>query len=74
VRNVGNYACMTFAAAKLQIVTDGFAVGTVTSTPSGHESDDTWIVKSQSIPAGTPKQVGTAIDLVLEDPTTLCAP
>jgi hypothetical protein len=63
---------MTLTEAKAAIVADGFKVGTVTSSPSGHDSDVTWIVQSQGIPPGTSKPFGTPIDLVLEAPGTVC--
>jgi serine/threonine-protein kinase len=69
--NVGDYTCNTVEVARTLIDSDGFAVGTVTSDPAGTEPVPmTWIVTAQDPRAGLKRAVGTAINLVAQDPAT----
>jgi serine/threonine-protein kinase len=72
--NVGEYRCGTLADATTAIEGDGFVVGTTTFGPG--TPDDTWIVTHQNPAPGAKKKAGGAIDLTLEDPTTVpvCPP
>jgi len=70
--NVGNYLCITVELATTDIDADGFALGTVTSDPAGTDPVPIdWVVIDQKPNPGTKKPVGTSIDLVAADPTTV---
>jgi beta-lactam-binding protein with PASTA domain len=70
--NVGDYQCVTLEVATNLIDADGFALGTVTSSPAGTDPvPQTWIVIDQSPNPGVKRQVGTPINLVAADPTTV---
>jgi serine/threonine-protein kinase len=69
--NVGNYCGMTLDEAMVAIPADQFVVGTHTPDPA----DPAWVVNSQNPAAGAKRAAGTAIDLVLVDPSSLtCTP
>ncbi len=77
--NVGDYTCQTaqvpttqtVEVATTQIDSDGFALGKVTSDPPGTDPvPTTWIVTAQSPKAGQKRPLGTAIELVAQDPAT----
>jgi hypothetical protein len=69
--NVGDYTCNTVEVAMTLIDSDGFALGAVTSDPAGTEPVPmTWIVTAQDPRAGLKRAVGTAINLVAQDPAT----
>jgi beta-lactam-binding protein with PASTA domain len=74
-RNVGNYVCMTLAAASVAIEGDGFVVGTVTPVPGG-TADGTWIVVSQDPLPGVNRPFGSSVNLSVSDPASLptCPP
>ncbi|HYO43929.1 MAG TPA: Stk1 family PASTA domain-containing Ser/Thr kinase [Candidatus Limnocylindrales bacterium] len=72
--NVGDYTCSTVEIATTLIDSDGFALGTVTSDPGGTDPVPlTWIVTGQDPTPGQRKPVGTAINLVAQDPATQTA-
>ncbi len=70
--NVGDYQCVTLEVATNLIDADGFALGTVTSSPAGTSPvPQTWTVIDQTPNPGVKRALGTAINLVAADPATV---
>ena len=69
--NVGDYTCKTIDVATTLIDADGFNLGSVVSDPAGTDPvPGAWIVTAQDPTAGQKQPVGSAIDLMAQDPAT----
>jgi beta-lactam-binding protein with PASTA domain len=67
-RNVGDYTCLTFAAATTAIDGDGFTIGTIAGPATGK-------IVGQAPPPGANRPFGSSVDLTFEDPpTTITCP
>jgi beta-lactam-binding protein with PASTA domain len=73
---VNDYRCVTLDAATAKITDDGFKLGTVTGSPDGYTPTPDSIVTNQTPNPGRKRAPGTAINLVVVDPTALpsCPP
>jgi hypothetical protein len=61
---VGDYRCLTVAAAKAKIVDDGFTVGPVLPT-----DNDAWFVSAQAPAAGSSAPPKSAITITTQETT-----
>jgi hypothetical protein len=69
---IGDYRCLTLAAATDRLQADGYSVGNVTYTFSGGPVDASWLVETQAPPPGERRPAGTAVDLTLSSPFSVC--
>ena len=69
---VGDYRCLTLDAATQQLTSEGFVLGTVSTSPPGGVYDGTWLVQAQLPLPGELRPPGTAIRVTLKDPSNAC--
>ncbi len=69
---VGDYRCLTLDGATQQLTAEGFALGTVATSPPGGLYDGTWLVQAQVPLPGETRPPGTPIRLTVIDPSNAC--